>query len=371
MKTFITIALLVLSSHYTFSEDKDSFPKTDLNQDGYAVANPDIKLAFPRDHGSHPDFKTEWWYITGHLESPRQDHRYGFQITFFRSSLNPTTKEQIYMAHAALIDKTTGRFVHEERLNSDQWNAAAKVGALDLYNGNWFLRMLDPDTEEMATRFSLSEIGSLNLNLKPGKPKTLFGDRGYSKKGDAFGAASHYITFTRLAVSGTAQINGETVPLSGHAWMDHEFSSSQLSEEQIGWNWTSLILDDGSELMAYVMRRNDGEIDPNSRLTLIAADGMKSEYTGDSFSWEPIRHWTSPQTSGRYPVEYRVSWVSNHKVKRSLIVRPSADDQELRGKIGNFIYWEGAGQAFDEAGKPIGLAYTELTGYTESLYGKF
>ncbi len=371
MKPLLSIVILLACPSLYCQEGEYAFPQTDLNPEGYALAVPNIKLEFPRDHGSHPDFKTEWWYITGHLASPEQARRYGFQITFFRSSTDPISKEQIYMAHAALIDKETAKFVHEERLNSDRWNAHAAEGHLDIYNGNWSLRMLDATTETMATRFSLARIGSLHLNLKPEKAKTLFGDNGYSKKGDSYGAASYYITFTRLSASGSITIDGEKIPLSGLAWMDHEFSSSQLASEQIGWNWTSLILDDGRELMAYVMRRSDGQVDPNSRLTLIDIDGTKTERKGRDFSWEPIRHWISPHNGARYPVEYRIAWEDESGARKALSVRPFADDQELRGRIGDFVYWEGAGQAFDESGTAIGQAYTELTGYAESLNGKF
>ena len=123
--------------------------------------------------------------------------------------------------------------------------------------------------------------------------------------------------------------------------------------------------------MAYVMRREDGEVDPNSRLTRISPSGKKSEFKGEAFSWEPIRYWTSPETGGQYPVEYRVSWKSHDGQENALTVIPFADNQELRGKIGDFVYWEGAGQAVDKDGNQIGLGYTELTGYTESLKGKF
>lgn len=334
---------------------------------GFAIARPEAQLEFPRDHGSHPEFKTEWWYITGHLDSPQ--HALGFQITFFRSAQkdSPTSPAtQIYLAHAAVTDKRTGRFLHEERLNSADWNAAAQSGTLDLYNGNWYLRMLDPKSEQMKTRFSLKDIGSFELTLTPAKPKTLFGENGYSQKGDEKGAASHYITFTRLEVTGTLKNQQTSTPLTGLAWMDHEFSSSQLSSEQIGWNWSSLILDDGSELMAYVMRRRDGAIDPNSRLTLIDPDGQKTEYKGNAFRWTPIRHWSSEKSGASYPVEYEISWAN-----QSLRIKPYADDQELIGSIGEFVYWEGACQVLDENGNRIGLAYTELTGYSESLNGKF
>ncbi len=353
-----SISLAALSAQSPFPVEPDT---------GFALARPEAKLQFPRDHGSHPEFKTEWWYITGHLNS--DSRALGFQITFFRSASKDTPDseaQQVYLAHAAIVDKASGEFIHEERLNSADWNAAAATGSLDLYNGNWYLRMLDPKTEQMKTRFSLKDFGVLELTLTPAKPKTLFGDDGYSQKGDEKGAASHYITFTRLEVSGALKNPQSQTPLTGVAWMDHEFSSSQLSSEQIGWNWSSLILDDGSELMAYVMRRQDGAIDPNSRLTLISPDGAKTEFKGTAFRWKPLHHWTSPHSAASYPVEYEIEW-ENQKLR----IQPFADDQELHGSIGDFAYWEGACRVLDENGEPIGLAYTELTGYAESLNGKF
>ncbi|MBD5778937.1 carotenoid 1,2-hydratase [Pelagicoccus sp. NFK12] len=359
------VSALIAAIALVYSQAATPFPVE--TETGFAIARPNTPLEFPRDHGSHPDFKTEWWYITGHLTADDRD--LGFQITFFRSASKekPTAPaEQVYLAHAAIVDKQSGEFLHEERLNSDDWNAAAKVGALDLYNGNWYLRMTNPESEEMKTRFSLQDVGVLELKLLPAKPKTLFGENGYSKKGDEPGAASYYVTFTRLEVSGTLKNNQSETPLTGLAWMDHEFSSSQLSSEQIGWNWSSLILDDGSELMAYVMRRQDGAVDPNSRLTLISPKGEKTEFTGSAFQWTPTRLWQSPHSGAAYPVEYAISWED-----RKLTVRPYADDQELSGSIGDFVYWEGACQVFDENGRSIGLGYTELTGYNESLNGKF
>lgn len=367
-------------SSFTANEARAAFPAQAFDPDGFALATPGVELEFPRDHGSHPAFKSEWWYVTGQLETPDGAHEYGFQITFFRSATRDATSaeadgdspspSQLYMAHAALFDKKTGQFHHEERLNSGDWNADAAVGSLDLYNGNWYLRMIDPDTEAMISRFSLSGVAQLNLSLKPEKPKTLFGDQGFSKKGAEPGAASYYVTFTRLDVAGEIEIDGEAVPITGQAWMDHEFSSSQLSEGQIGWNWTSLQFDDGSELMAYVMRREDGQVDPHSRLTFIDPTGATTELTGDAFAWTPLRYWRSEQSGARYPVEYQLSWKVGD-TRRAITVKPFGDEQELLGQIGDFVYWEGAGQAFDESGKLVGVGYTELAGYDQSLQGRF
>lgn len=348
------------------------FPVQERDEAGFAFAIPGVELAFPRDHGSHPEFKTEWWYLTGHLDSPDQNHRYGFQLTFFRSATEPgQSGSQMYLAHAALFDKQSGTFRHEERLNSDEWNADSAVGGLDVYNGNWYLRMENPDTEAMVARFSIADLGAVTLTLTPTKPKTLFGKNGYSRKGDAPGAASHYITFTRLAVKAEATLNGQPLALEGVAWMDHEFSSSQLTESQVGWNWSSVILDDGTEIMAYVMRRANGEIDPNSSLTIIGPGGQTTALASDQFSWTPTRHWKSPRSEASYPVEYTLSWKTGDGARRLIKIEPYGDNQEIADRIGGFTYWEGACRALDESGSPIGQAYTELTGYAESLYGKF
>ena len=369
------LAVVLCAATALAAQKKEGFPAAAFDDQGFALATPGVELVFPRDHGSHPQFKSEWWYITGHLDGPR-DEAYGFQITFFRAARQDeeapagAAASQLYLAHAAVIDKRSGLFLHEERLNNDIWNAGAAVGELDVYNGNWYLRMTDPDTEEMVTRFSIGDFGILKLGLRPAKPKTLFGNDGYSRKGEDPSAASYYVTFPRLEVAGEMELNGNAMPVSGVAWMDHEFSSSQLSAGQVGWNWTSLILDDGSELMAYVMRREDGSVDPHSRLTLIKPEGTTTSLSPADFSWTPLRHWESSESGGVYPVEYEVSW-KDDDTRRSIVVKPVSDQQEILGAIGDFVYWEGASIALDPTGKQIGLGYTELTGYADSLYGRF
>ena len=358
---FFVIAVLLVGFGSRAIGDPSRFDAVD--SEGFSIAVPGVPLEFPYDHGSHPQFKTEWWYLTGHLEGEEVD--LGFQLTFFRSA-GGDEEGQVYMAHAAVSDKLTQKHYHEERVNSEDWNAYAEVGRLDVFNGNWYLRMVDEESERMEGRFSLKGFGELQLRFLPVKERTLFGSEGYSQKGAVKGAASFYVTFTRLQVDAVLRTDDGDVPLSGLAWMDHEFSSSQLTEDQIGWNWTSAILDDGSELMAYVMRREDGQVDPHSRLTIIEEDGAKREFASDAFSWTPVRFWESPNSGGVYPVEYEIRWG-----ERRLRFVPEFDAQEMLGEIGGIVYWEGAGTALDEDGNPVGRAYTELTGYSDSLYGKF
>jgi len=349
-----------------------------VSEEGFALPSETIALEFPRDHGSHPEFKSEWWYLTGHLEGPEPQDRFGFQLTFFRSATVPSNQEpeaaqprQIYMAHAAFLNKSTGEHLYEERFNRDAWNADAEVGHLSVFNGNWQIEMVDKTREQMMASFSINGQRRFELSLIPSKPKTLFGENGVSRKGKDPEAKSYYITFTRLKVSGSLTIGQRRMPVSGVAWMDHEFSSSQLSEGQIGWNWSSLILDDESELMAYVMRREDGQVDPYSQMYIIDPQGRTTRYSSSQFNWTPTDFWTSPHNGARYPIEYAISWTDAMSRKRTLTIRSQPSDQEMSGPISGFTYYEGAGTVYDQNGENIGKSFTELTGYKESLYGKF
>lgn len=367
--------LATYSIAFSTMAHSQGYPTTD---EGYALPSDIVPLEFPKDHGSHPEFKSEWWYLTGHLEGPDPADKYGFQLTFFRSASVPVDQEpigtqphQIYMAHAAILDKTSEKYIHEERFNREEWNADAQINSLLVYNGNWELAMTDSVSEKMRASFSVNSDSRLNASLLPLKPKVLFGKNGVSRKGENFNAKSYYITFSRLEVSGTLEVGDNVIPITGYAWMDHEISSSQLSEGQIGWNWTSLILDDGTELMAYVMRRGNGSKDPYSQMHLIDPSGGTKSYSAEQFSWVPIEYWISPRSGARYPIHYRISWIDQLGETQTITVRSTPDDQEISGRISGFTYYEGAGVALDEDGQEIGKSYTELTGYDASLFGRF
>lgn len=189
------------------------------------------ELTFPKDHGSHPDFKIEWWYLTGHLFEG--DRRFGFQATFFRLGQKPVDvaagdafgESQIYMAHMGISDPETGRFLHEERLNRGGWDAGAKVGGLEVFNGDWKLVQVG---NGMRLTGSIKSEAGFELKLLPHKRHVIFGEEGISRKGPEGTAASYYITFPRLDVEGTLRLDGKTIEVAGEAWMDHEISSSQL-----------------------------------------------------------------------------------------------------------------------------------------------
>ena len=331
--------------------------------EGFALPQAGHAYSFPRDHGSHPEFKIEWWYVTGHLWA-EDGKRFGYQATFFRNA-SPDRSVQIYLAHMALIDVSTGRFYHQERLNREGWDAGAAVGALALHNGPWSLKAESADSEEMHLRGGVRAEVQFDLRLRPEKPHVIFGEDGVSRKGTDPTAASYYITFTRLAAAGTLRVDGKEHRVTGQSWMDHEISSSQLSRNQVGWDWVSIQLKDGREVMFYRLRQADGSSDPASRLTWIDRQGGLQ--TG-SFRWEVVESWRSPTTGATYPATVRLRSRDPQSGEESVfLLEPLVADQELSGDLAGIAYWEGACRVRNAAGQEIGSAYMELTGYAEAL----
>lgn len=356
-----------------------------LTPDGFAIPQPGRNFLFPRDHGSHPEFAIEWWYVTGHLSATNQ-MQYGFQATFFRRALRPPSatnaassaafgQDQIYLAHMALVDKNTRAFHFQERLNRDGWDAAASTDTLDVRNGNWSLRLAPPMTG-VPTRVELqASVGAditFALSLIPKKPLVVFGTNGVSRKAAEASASSHYLTFPRLSATGTLTVAETNLTVTGEAWMDHEFSSSQLGAGQVGWDWLSLQLFDGREVMAYRMRRSDGSTDPFSTVAWIDAAGHVRQVGPEQFHWTSLQHWRSRSSGAEYPSLVRLDAVNPSTGKVEVFwVEPMAADQELSGKAGGVNYWEGACRVVDATKRDIGRAYMELTGYANSLQGKF
>ena len=215
--------------------------------DGFALPRPNPGFVFPRDHGSHPDFRTEWWYVTGHLDAAGGG-RFGFQATFFRQA--SAGHGQLFLAHAALLDVKRRRFINEERLNREGWDAGASSTTLDVHNGNWSLDM----NGDLHLTASIRSEAKLRLTMRVAKPLVVFGKDGVSAKGRSPEASSHYLTFPHLACEGIVNAGEGDTPVTGTAWMDHEFSSSQLDEGQAGWDRACLQLNDRREIMAYRMR---------------------------------------------------------------------------------------------------------------------
>ncbi|MBL9174599.1 MAG: hypothetical protein JNL10_13765 [Verrucomicrobiales bacterium] len=353
--------------------------------DGFETPRPGRVFAFHRDHGSHPGFSIEWWYVTGHLWETNGT-RHGFQATFFRRSApragadgtaaSPAFQDsQIHLGHMALLDGGSGRFLHQERLNREGWDAHASESGLDLRNGNWTMRWSAGGTESrgaMELRGSVRSDASFALNLVPRKPLVVFGTNGVSRKAAEPWAASHYLTFPRLEVSGTLEISGKPRAVRGEAWMDHEFSSSQLGAGQVGWDWAGIQLEDGREIMAYRMRREDGSADPFSTVAWVDAQGSVRHLGPDQFQWKADGTWRSPATGALYPARVRLDVHDPHTGNPvTLVLEPVVASQELTGGLGGIAYWEGACRVLNAEGRDLGRAFLEMTGYAGSLSGRF
>ncbi len=338
-------------------------------RDDFARAIEPRVFEFPRDHGAHPEYKTEWWYFTGNVAT-EAGRRFGYQLTFFRSALTPDAGERtsrwavrdLYLGHVAVTDVTGERFLHDERLSRESLGmAGAREDDLDVWIRDWRARRTEEGT--LILRADTERFG-LELELRSAKAPVLHGATpGLSLKGPEPGQASYYVTLTRCETRGRLQIGEESFAVSGLSWMDQEFGSSQLAEGQVGWDWFSLQLDDGSELMLYRMRRRDGSFDTTSSGTAIARDGSTQHLTHSEYSIEATRTWTSPHSGGTYPAAWKIRVPS---LDLDLDIVPLRADQELstRGTTG-VTYWEGAGRAAGRRGdKPVsGYGYVELVGY--------
>lgn len=334
----------------------------------FQTARPGRVFQFPRDHGAHPEFAIEWWYFTGHLWTPR-GQRYGYQLTFFRRGLpagawtgsQAWRSDELHLAHAALTGVAEGSFATEERLNRAGLVASAAVGRLDVRNADWRARM-EPDGR-IHLGFSVGRI-ALELDLEPGTPPVVLGEQGVSRKGADPAAASHYLTLPRLATTGRMVGPGTATSLSGRSWMDHEFSSCQMSPDQVGWDWAGIQLRDGRSLVVYRLRQADGSQDPWSELTELAHDGRITRITR-AFRLDG-GPWRSPAGTV-YPLPLRLrAWGETWRLE------PLVANQELRTRLGAAItYWEGACRVRDGSGAEVGDAYVELTGYAHSMQGRF
>ncbi len=325
---------------------------------------------FPADHGPHPAFRTEWWYFTGNLSGtgPAAERDFGYQLTFFRSALggDPEPREsawaasQVYMAHFAVAAPggPDGGFYSFERFARGAAGlAGAELGPFRVWVEDWTAEGGD-GMPPIRLRAATKEA-TIELDLAPGKPPVLQGDRGLSRKGREPGNASYYYSLTRLPTRGRISLAGETFEVSGASWMDREWSTSVLGEGVVGWDWFSLQLDDGRDLMVYQLRREDGSADPLGAGALVAADGVSTTLAASDYRIEPLGTWRSPRTGRAYPSSWRLSLPAEGL---ELELEPLLADQELSH---SFVYWEGAVRfAGTASGQPVaGRGYVELTGY--------
>ena len=307
----------------------------------FPIVTPGHRFEFPRDHGAHQDYRQEWWYVTGWLKTGRGEDL-GFQITFFRTKLNMENSNpssfaprQLILAHAALSDPRHGRLRHDERAARTALDlAGSREGTTKVWVDDWTLEL---GANGYETRIRARDF-TLELNFDSKSAPTLQGQSGFSRKGNGPEEASYYYSRPQLAVRGTA--NGQ--PVTGTAWLDHEWSSQYMAAGATGWDWCGINLDDGGALMAFRMRDKEGK-------TAFAPPGV---------SFEVLRKWNSPRTGTDYPVSMLVK--ANDK---EYLLDPLMDDQELdaRASTGT-IYWEGAVRA-SQGNRQVGKGYLELTGY--------
>ena len=348
-------------------------PEYDLS--GFSRAEGPIEIIFPQDNGAHPDYLTEWWYYTGNLDTQEGRH-FGFELTFFRRALAPQAfisadrasnwaADQIYLAHFSFVDVDADEFYAYERYSRGAAGLASAIAdPYEVWLEDWRVSQ-QPDGRY---RLVAEQDGlQIDLILEDTKGPILHGVDGFSRKGPEPGNASYYISQTRLAASGSVQVNGGQFDVEGNAWMDHEFSTSALGPNQIGWDWFSVQLDDGTELMLFQLREEDGSIADFSSGTFIAADASTRSLSESDFTITVEDEWTSPHSGAVYPAGWTVTVPS---LGLELNIRPYVNDQELRV---SFTYWEGAVQiSGSRSGSPVqGSGYVELTGYAHSMQGEF
>jgi len=339
---------------------------------GFSPALPGYRFAFPHDHGPHAAYQTEWWYYTGRLTA-NSGRSYGYQLTFFRRGIdadgvrrNPSkwALKNLFLAHFAITDETQGRFYASEKVNRPGIAlAGAQEKPFKIWNGSWSA------AEEHGTIVLSAVVDgrSILLRLKPAQPPVIHGQDGVSRKGPEKSQTSHYYSLTRLDTSGTMTINGRLETVKGLSWMDHEFGSNQLSEDQVGWDWFGLHLDNGMDLMLYRIRRSDGTVEPASSGTLVLPDGRAIHLPLEAVRYSVQNTWASPQSKAVYPSVWTIALPDQ---QLELTIRPTIPDQELMTTQSTRVtYWEGsvliAGKVGEE--KVSGSGYMELTGYAQSM----
>jgi predicted secreted hydrolase len=363
--------LLILLAATSGAADERAEPPSQLAEllsadaEGYARALEQREFRFPADHGPHPDFRNEWWYVTGNLDGP-YDRRFGYELTIFRFSLAPERPEaesawrtnQVYIAHLAITDVEDEQFLVAQRYSRGALGlAGARSDPFSVWIDDWSIS----EQRQGAWRL-VADNGdfAIDVALTPQKPPVLNGAAGLSQKSSDPGNASYYYSIPRLATQGTVRIEGREFAVTGMSWLDREWSTSALADNQVGWDWFALQFSDGYDLMYYGLRRTDGSRDPYSGGTLIGADGVATHLDRDDVEITVLDTWDSPE-GGTYPSRWRLR-SAQHGL--DIEVTPVLADQELFTTV---RYWEGAVDVSGARnGNPIsGRGYVELTGYAE------
>lgn len=331
---------------------------------GTAHALPLKTLVFPRDRGAHPDFRTEWWYITGQAMSGRRV--FGFQLTFFRSRVDAAqgmsskfAARQLLFAHAAITDVQGGKLWHDQRIARDGFGVAS-ASEQDMH-----IKLRDWSLQAQGGRYT-AELPSTDFGLRLQFDETqavlLQGNKGLSRKGPEEKQASYYYSQPHLATRGTLQIKGQSLEISGKAWLDHEWSKEVLHPRATGWDWIGMNLDDGSALTAFRLRDKDGNALWDGGSFRSAKNDLYTFSRGEVI-FKPVRRWKSPLSQASYPVEWMVRTPADFYTVRAVIDNQELDSRNSTGAI----YWEGLSELIDSNGKRVGSGYLEMTGYAQAL----
>ena len=330
-------------------------------------ALPGYVYRFPADHAAHPEYRTEWWYYTGHLSTP-DNGRFGFQLTFFRHALRPASMESqsrwslhtLYFAHFAVTDEKENNYRFQEKVSRGALNmAGADANVYRVWVENWGVSLQGNKHKLEAGN---GDMG-IDLALVPIKSMVIHGENGVSQKAVGEGYGSHYYSLTRMQAKGELRWQGRSYEVEGLAWMDHEFGSNQLRDYQVGWDWFSVQLENRTELMLYVIRHKNGEPDPTSSGTIIYPDGRSEHLPLETFRIQVLGFWKSKKSDIRYPSGWRLTILHKHI---DLRLMPTVNNQELTTRKSTLVnYWEGSVLVKGRVeGKDVrGRGYVELTGY--------
>ena len=374
-RRFIVLALCLLTACGEAPREPAAQRNTGLRllggevADGFARATAPREFVFPADHGSHREYRTEWWYFTGNLSTQSGRH-FGFELTFFRYALaapqarsadaSAWRADQIWMAHFAITDTATGRFIARERVTREALGlAGAEAEPLRIWVEDWSAAGGSVGGNLVLRLEASDGDTALTLNLSSAVPPVPQGDRGLDAKGAGVGNASYYYSVPRLAAEGRVTVEGEAFAVTGLAWLDREWSTSSLEAGTEGWDWFALHLSDGSNLMFYRLRTSGGGATPFSGGTLVSAAGVRTRLAAADVALSPLNYWTSGATGVRYPTAWRLEAA---KAGIALDIRPYLENQELDLSV---RYWEGAvhGEGSGPTGSLTAQGYLELAGY--------
>jgi predicted secreted hydrolase len=330
------------------------------------------EVNLPRDLYAHRHVQTEWWYYTGHAETASGNH-FGFEFVFFkrRTDLDKFSMiplrvfgNPLYFAHFAITDYNNEKFRYSHRKSANglfDFPASMSEKHYHLRLGDWTIR---ESNGAHILRASIGNDVTFEATLKPTKKVVLNGKDGKGVSYKDEGQASRYFSYTRMEMDGDIVWNGETEHFTGSAWMDREFGTWTPTENQKGWDWFSVQLENGTELMCYQLRNSAGGVSTYSSGVFIDEEGNSKYLTNEDFIIEPTGYWKSPQTKAVYPNGWKI-YVG--KFDLHLTVSPVIENQELdtRGTT-MIIYWEGACEVKGKTKETNGKAYVELVGYDRS-----